>query len=241
MMQSNLRGELTSGKIEMKDFDLVDAVARSLHISTLKELSQLGQTLFPAMLNTAVVHGDISKMENLKGYGADLSAVNYDQRTALHLAAAQGNLEVTKFLLLHGAAVHIRDRYDRTPLMEAIINDKHEIIKMLMMCGAHITGSARAVGENVCGAASRGLIKRLDSYRLAGADLSQADPSGRTALHMACLFGKLDVVQYLLKYNGWTDKVDMLGLSPADYAERAGHTEILEIVKTSDQNGSSAY
>jgi 60kDa lysophospholipase len=241
MMQSNLRGELTSGKIEMKDFDLVDAVARSLHISTPKELSQLGQTLFPAMLNTAVVHGDINKMENLKGYGADLSAVNYDQRTALHLAAAEGNLEVVKFLLLHGAAVHIRDRYDRTPLMEAIINDKHEIIKMLMMCGAHITGSARAVGENVCGAASRGLIKRLDSYRLAGADLTQPDPSGRTALHMACLHGKVDVVRYLQKHNGWTNEKDMLGLTPGDYAERGDHTEIIDLLKAAEQNGASAY
>jgi hypothetical protein len=48
--------------VSKQDFDLVDAVARSLHISTPKELSQLGQTLFPAMLNTAVVCGDISKV-----------------------------------------------------------------------------------------------------------------------------------------------------------------------------------
>jgi 60kDa lysophospholipase len=98
-------------------------VARSLHISSPKELSQLGATLFPAMVNTAVVAGDINKIQNLKGYGADLSAVNYDQRTALHIAAAEGNLELVKYLLLHGAAVHIRDRYDRTPLMVRLTKD----------------------------------------------------------------------------------------------------------------------
>lgn len=48
MMQCSLRGELTSGKApSMQDYDLVDAVARSLHLSTPEELSQLGATLFP--------------------------------------------------------------------------------------------------------------------------------------------------------------------------------------------------
>lgn len=189
MMMNNLRGELTSGKPpEMQDYDLVDAVARSLHLSSPKELSQLGATLFPAMLNHAVVSGDIKKIDTLKSYGADLSAINYDNRTALHIACAEGKLDVVKHLLINGAAVHIRDRYDRTPLMEAISNDRHDIIKLLMKCGSHITGSARAVGEHLCGAASRGLVKRLESYRLAGADLSQPDPTGRSALHMVRTF-----------------------------------------------------
>lgn len=64
MMQCNLRGELTSGSgpSDLQDFDLVDAVARSLRISTPTELSQLGATLFPAMLNTAVLENDIKKV-----------------------------------------------------------------------------------------------------------------------------------------------------------------------------------
>jgi lysophospholipase len=174
MMQNNLRGELTNGKApDIQEFDLVDAVARSLHLSTPKELEQLGAVLFPAMVNAAVVTGDIGKIDNLKSYGADLSAVNYDLRTALHIACSEGSAMVVKHLLLNGAAVHIRDRYDRTPLTEAITNDYHEIIKLLMKCGAHITGSTRRVGEGLCGAAARGLIRRLESYRLAGADLSQ--------------------------------------------------------------------
>jgi 60kDa lysophospholipase len=42
MMQNNLRGELTNEKgAELQDFDLVDAVARSLHLSTPKELEQV--------------------------------------------------------------------------------------------------------------------------------------------------------------------------------------------------------
>lgn len=63
MMQSNLRGELTSTSgPKMEEYDLVDAVARSLHLTSPQELSQLGATLFPAMLNAAVVAGDIQKV-----------------------------------------------------------------------------------------------------------------------------------------------------------------------------------
>lgn len=181
MMQNNLRGELTNDKgPELQDYDLVDAVARSLHLSTPKELEQLGAVLFPAMVNASVITGDIAKIDMLKSYGANLSSVNYDLRTALHVACAEGKADVVKHLLLNGAAVHIRDRYDNNPLSEAINHDHHEIIKLLLKCGSHVTGSTRGLGDNLCAAAARGLVKRLESYRLAGVDLSLQDTSGRT-------------------------------------------------------------
>lgn len=241
MVECSLRGEMTSSKsLYMQDFDLVDAVARSLHLSTPEELCQLGATLFPAMVNTAVLSGDISKLEHLKSYGADLSAINYDQRTALHVAAAEGKLDMVRHLLLSGAAVHIRDRYDRTPLMEAISNDHHDIIKLLIKCGAHITGSARAIGEHLCAAAARGLMNRLESYRLAGADLSQPDPSGRTALHLACLHGNVPMVQYLIKNYVDKDECDLLGLTPIQYATKGGFDEIVDILKGGKNNGNNS-
>lgn len=239
MMKSNLRGELTSGRPQkMEEFDLIDAVARSLHISSPKELSQLGETLFPAMINTAVLSGDVNKIDMLKSYGANLSAVNYDHRTALHIACCEGNEKVVKHLLAYGVSVHIRDRYDRTALMEAIAADNHEIIKILVKCGAHMTGSARGLGEQLCSVAARGIVKRLESYRLGGADLSQPDTSGRTALHMACLHGHIEVVEYLLKNYVDKNELDMLGMSPYDYAKRAGHTDILPLLEAQGVKGS---
>lgn len=87
MMESNLRGELTSTKsLKLDEFGLIDAVARSLQISSPKELSELGETLYPAMINASVLSGDTNKIDTLKGHGAHLSAINHDRRTGLHLA-----------------------------------------------------------------------------------------------------------------------------------------------------------
>lgn len=243
MMTNNLRGELTNGKgPALQDFDLVDAVARSLHLSTPHELEQLGAILFPAMVNSSVVAGDTNKLDMLKSYGANLSAVNYDMRTALHVACAEGNEDVVKHLLLNGAAVHIRDRYDKSPLSEAINHDHHEIIKLLLKCGAHVSGSTRSLGEGLCGAAARGLIKRLESYRLAGVDLSLQDASGRSSLHLAALHGHIAVVDYLLSHDvEWLH--DQLGLTPLDYARKAINNSLVIISKlearVSKLNGNS--
>ncbi|XP_022210348.1 L-asparaginase [Drosophila obscura] len=232
MMQSNLRGELTSVTApKMEDYDLVDAVARSLHLSSPQELDQLGATLFPAMINAAVAEGDLKKINNLKAYGADLSGTNHDQRTALHLACQLGNVDIVKYLLQNGVSVHIRDRYDRTPLLEAVSTDSHEIIQLLINCGAHLTGSSRAVGEQLCAAAARGSLIRVKSYQYAGADLSQPDPSGRTVLHVAALHGFPEVVEYALPYFERASEKDLLGLSALDYAERGGHAAVVELLK----------
>lgn len=103
------------------------------------------------MINSSVLSGDTNQIDMLKGHGANLSSTNHDHRTALHIACCEGNERIVKHLLTHGVSVHIRDRHDRTALMEAIAGDHHDIIKILVKCGAHMTGSARAVGENLCG------------------------------------------------------------------------------------------
>lgn len=135
-----------------------------------------------------------------------------------------------KHLLAYGVSVHIRDRHDRTALMEAIGIDNHEIIRTLVKCGAHMTGSAHVLGESMCTAAARGQIKRLTSYRLAGANLSQEDLSGRTSLHMACLRGHIECVEYLLKNGVEKNQIDFLNLTPYDYAEKGGHKAIMNLL-----------
>ncbi|XP_055384094.1 L-asparaginase [Condylostylus longicornis] len=232
MLQTNLRGEMNTGKDnKLQEYDLIDAVARSLPSASPEQVEELGATLFPAMVNTAILENDINKVNNLKSYGADLSASNYDHRTSLHIACAEGNFEMVQYLLLQGVSVHKKDRFDRTALLEAISGNYHDIIRLLMKCGAHLTGSSRAVGEELCLAASKNSVARLESLRLAGADLSQEDISGRTALHLAALHNHIEVIEFLLDKNVNKTHLDMLKLSPLDYAIKADNEKVIEMLK----------
>ncbi|XP_003705214.2 L-asparaginase 1 isoform X1 [Megachile rotundata] len=235
MMQTNLRGELTAGRPpSLQDLDLVDAVARSLKLSSTAELQELGSILFPAMLNAAVLSHDIDKLEALKEYGADVSQRNADGRTALHIACCEGDLKVVRCLLRMGANVHIKDRFDRTPLTDAIEYDHYEVIKILLQCGAHLHGSAHLIGEKMCVAAAVGNVKRLRSYHLANADLSQKDFSGRTPLHIAALHNKVQAVKFLLEHGAEVDSFDKTNQSPYDLAVNAESTEAASLLSPSN-------
>lgn len=77
-------------------------------------------------------------------------------------------------------------------LRDAIDFDRHEVIVTLRNCGAHLTLEPTALGAELCMAASKGDTTRLKSFTLAGANLSQPDPCGRTALHAVRIHKKWD-------------------------------------------------
>lgn len=155
-----------------------------------------------------------------------------------------------------GANVHIKDRFNRTPLIDAIEFDHHEVqrnaqifvyvnirsmscyisisifqvIKILMQCGAHLHGSAYAIGEKMCAAAAVGNLKRLESYQLANADLSQKDFSGRTPLHFAALHNKTQVLEFLLDQNVEAKCLDKTNQSPHDLARVSGSADAAKIL-----------
>lgn len=74
----------------------------------------------------------------------------------------------------------------------------------------------------MCAAASVGNTKRLQSYLLAGADLSQKDVSGRTPLHFAALHNHPETVEFLLEHGVDPHCLDMLGQTAAEVAETVG-------------------
>jgi len=71
----------------------------------------------------------------------------------------------------------------------------------------------------MCAAASVGNTNRLQSYLLAGADLSQKDVSGRTPLHFAALHNHPETIEFLLEHGADPHCLDMLGQTAAELAE----------------------
>jgi glutaminase len=61
--------------------------------------------------------------------GVPIHAQDYDRRTALHLAAAEGNMKAVEYLVAHGHPLNVRDRWLATPLDEAIREGRNDVAK----------------------------------------------------------------------------------------------------------------
>jgi serine/threonine protein kinase len=71
---------------------------------------------------------------------SDPNTADYDKRSPLHLAAAEGHLHVVLWLLAHKADPNVIDRFGRTSLEEAVKGDHGKIITLLLQHKAKVAG-----------------------------------------------------------------------------------------------------
>lgn len=234
IMMTNIRGELSTDAMHNNELDLAAAVAKTLHLSGRQELNKLKKILYPALFQSAVREGDIDKIKEMQNYGADISMTDFDRRNILHTACSVGKLDIVKYCLENGVSVHIRDNYDISPLHEAVIADQHDIIRLLRHCGAHLTNEPMFLGDVLTNAAARGMIKRLQSYLLAGINLNQVDSIGLTPLHAAVLNNNIESVRYLLSQHVDLTIENKNGQSAIEVANQMQLNDIIELLKSSE-------
>uniref|UniRef100_A0A4W5M154 glutaminase n=1 Tax=Hucho hucho TaxID=62062 RepID=A0A4W5M154_9TELE len=80
----------------------------------------------------AAFKGDIQSLRRYFLSGADVNAVDYDGRSALHVAASEGHSEVIRFLVDNtGANYSLKDRWGNTPMQEAMRHSHGPAAKLL--------------------------------------------------------------------------------------------------------------
>ncbi|XP_075884840.1 glutaminase liver isoform, mitochondrial isoform X2 [Nelusetta ayraudi] len=80
----------------------------------------------------AAFRGDVQTLRRYFLSGVDVNAVDYDGRSALHVAAAEGHTEVIRFLLENASAdASLRDRWGSSPLQEARRHRKEAVVELL--------------------------------------------------------------------------------------------------------------
>ncbi|KAL5129208.1 Potassium channel SKOR [Glycine soja] len=84
-----------------------------------------------SFLCTAVARGDSDYLKRLLSNGMDPNLKDYDYRSPLHIAAAEGLYFMAKLLLEGGASVFTKDRWGNTPLGEARMCGNKNLIKLL--------------------------------------------------------------------------------------------------------------
>lgn len=69
---------------------------------------------FTMQLLFMACQGDVGGVEDLLDEGIDVNSIDLDGRTALHIAACEGHVEVVKLLLSRKANIDARDRWGST-------------------------------------------------------------------------------------------------------------------------------
>lgn len=92
-------------------------------------------------LFNAAMDGNVSRLRAALKPTLDVNALQADPFegvAALHMAAGYGHVDTIRFLLAHGANVHLRSAYDETPLIHAASGAHLEAVQTLLDAGAHI-------------------------------------------------------------------------------------------------------
>lgn len=83
-------------------------------------------------LISAASRGDVHEIRRLIALGADVRQGDYDGRTALHLAACEGQLDTARFLVEQGAKINVQDRWNSSPLDDAKRYKQKELTEFLI-------------------------------------------------------------------------------------------------------------
>jgi ankyrin repeat protein len=156
---------------------------------------------------------------------------DYDFRTALHLAASEGHVDICRFLVEKGAKVSPSDRWGGSPLDDAHRHRHADVVEYLRDQGA--TFGTKTQLPRFIQAASDGDVNEVTALLEYGnVDLDTGDYDGRTALHLAAGEGRLDVVKLLCEEGADVNVVDRWQNRPLDDASKAkkNSTAIMNIL-----------
>ncbi|KAM4619137.1 glutaminase liver isoform, mitochondrial [Polymixia lowei] len=114
---------------QFHSFDIRTPLRQLLHYRQWKAESE-GYQIINILL--AAFRGDVPSLRRYFLSGGDVNAVDYDGRSALHLAAAEGHTEVIRFLVENAGASHApKDRWGSTPLEEARRHKQAAALRLL--------------------------------------------------------------------------------------------------------------
>lgn len=187
-------------------------------------------------LHAAVVKGNPDIVTLLLEHGADVAALNDDQRNPLDEASRRGRPGVVKLLLDHHADVNSRNVLERTPLIIASQEGELEVARVLLQHGAAVD-SRDEDGCTALMAASRyGHLYVVHWLLQNGATVGALNKKGWTPSILASRHGHLDVLRLLLQNGATVDSRLNNGRTSLMLASHSGHLDVVHLLL---QNGAT--
>ena len=211
---------------------------------------------FPLL--AAVKEGDIQKVKSILGdsvstYSSDeINRKGHTGDTPLSIAARDGNLEMVKLLVEHGATVDVgKETGERTPLMNASGQGHVEVVEFLIAKGADVNTKGKGLTPLLAACAGGHLpfgppgnkAKTIRILLEKGADVNVQDESwlktGRTPLMYAVMQGDAALAQAFLVKGAKLDLKNKDGDTALTLAKKEGLEYIAQLLEKSASGGSA--
>jgi len=216
----------------------------SLYPSITKKMSpemktEIKNETFEKTLLQYISEGNISKVSALLENGGDANQTSGNGFSALHAACQQGNNQIVRSLIKHGALIN-KSTLDSglTPLMIAASAGQPQVVELLLNCGSNVNAVTQDNGATaLIEAAREGYSEIVRMLLQREADVNVQTNRGETAIMIACEMNHQDVVRELLQANPDltltrnTDGNNALGI-----ACQLGNSEIAEMLLEYDKN-----
>uniref|UniRef100_A0A8C6WA56 Retinoic acid induced 14 n=1 Tax=Nannospalax galili TaxID=1026970 RepID=A0A8C6WA56_NANGA len=187
----------------------------------------------------AVENGDAEKVLSLLGKkGASATKHDSEGKTAFHLAAAKGQVECLRVMIIHGVDVTAQDTTGHNALHIAAKNSHPECMKKLLQakCPAESTDSTGKTALHY--AAAQGCLQAVHMLCENKSPVNLKDLDGNIPLLLAVLNGHSEVCHFLLDHGADVNSRDKSGRTPLMLACETGSSNIVEalIKKGADLN-----
>ena len=245
-------GNIEVAKVLLANKADVNAKDRFYSSTALHMVASNGNTAFARLLieNGAKLNAEdkfgtplIGAVENHKDMvelllnnKADVHIKSRDGFAPIHLA---GNKEIAQILFTHGAKLEASGYHGRTPLHQAAMRNRNDIVEWLCLKSVKVnvvdsdglTPLIIAISqpEGTEGARKNSIetIRILLKY---GADVSYRNKEGQTLLHSAVSRGREDIVDLLLKHGADINAKDKYGYTPLHWAVSSKNKQMVKLL-----------
>lgn len=228
--QSILCSSIATGNVEVTEFLLTKC---GVYVNL---VDQFGET--PLMF--AVMKGYLNMVKLLCDNGAYINNQAYDMATPLYLAVGQDRIKIAEYLLSKGSMVDMPDGDGVNPFHLAVRKQSMDMVRLLSTYGADMEALVEYTGYTAMHTAvSLGNIDIAEFIICKGCDENAKTIDGKSNLHVACLNGQLDMVDWILSRNKQhLNELDEHSRTPLYYAVMGGN---LKMIQTLLKNGADSF
>ncbi|GFY47126.1 hypothetical protein TNIN_257741 [Trichonephila inaurata madagascariensis] len=188
-------------------------------------------------LHMAAISGNTEEVKALIGFEGYVMRINWEGNTPLHVAAIHGNTSVVEALIHRGADAKHTNMMGHNALHLAVIHRQTAVIETLIRCGAFIdsrTGKRYTVTFDGPKSPEVGFMNQVKPVRyteLRDEFGNQAESyEGNTSLHIAAVFGHLEVIETLIQHAADVDFKNKEGNTPLHIAAIHDKVDVIEIL-----------